>query len=64
MYVKAPTQKSKEDLEALLFDRVPDATAQTLMKKRSIVGLDSERFRSLGSSCIGSSQFEGTIIVG
>ena len=43
MYAKAITGKSKEDLDALLFDRVADATAQILMMKRSVVGLDSKR---------------------
>ena len=48
MYVKAPTGKSKEELDALLLTGPPDTTAQTLMMGRSIVGLESKRFKNGG----------------
>ena len=48
MYVKALTGKSKEGWRLCSLTGLPDATAQTLMMKRSIVGLDSERFKHGG----------------
>ena len=48
MYVKAPTGKSKKELDALLFDRAADATAETHMKRKSIVGLESKKSRHGG----------------
>ena len=50
MYVKAPTGKSKKELDALLFDRPPDATALTHMKRKGIVGLESKKSRHGGSN--------------
>ena len=47
MYVKAPTGKSKKELEALLFDR---AARRTHMKRKSIVGQESKKSRHGGSN--------------
>ena len=46
MYVKAPTGKSKEELEALLFDKAARRNRTDL--RRSIVGLDSKRSKNGG----------------
>ena len=48
MYVKAPTGKSKEELDALHSTGPPDATAQTHMKRKSIVVLESKKSRHGG----------------
>ena len=45
-----PTGKSKKELDALLFDGPPDATALTHMKRKGIVGLESKKSRHGGSN--------------
>ena len=48
MYVKAPTGKSKEDSILCSLTGPPDAIVQTHMKRKSIVGLESKKFKHGG----------------
>ena len=48
MYVNAPTGNPKKNSMLCSLTRPPDATAQTLMKRKSIVGLESRRSKHGG----------------